>query len=51
MSLLLQYWDVEGGKILVDGQDINAVSRASLRAAFAEGGVDAALLYEVQHLE
>ena len=35
MSLLLQYWDVEGGKILVDGQDINAVSRASLRRQIA----------------
>ena len=35
MSLLLQYWDVAGGKILVDGQDINAVSRASLRRQIA----------------
>ena len=35
MSLLLQYWDVEGGRILVDGQEINAVSRASLRRQIA----------------
>ena len=35
MSLLLQYWNVEGGQVLVDGQDINTVSRASLRRQIA----------------
>ena len=35
MSLLLQYWDVERGKILVDGQDIALLSRASLRQQMA----------------
>ena len=35
MSLLLQYWDAEGGQILVDGQDIATVSRASLRQQIA----------------
>ena len=35
MSLLLQYWDVEGGQILLDGQDIAAASRASLRQQLA----------------
>jgi ATP-binding cassette subfamily B protein len=35
MSLLLQYWDVEGGSILIDGQDIATVSKASLRRQIA----------------
>ena len=35
MSLLLQYWDLESGKILLDGQDISSVSRASLRQQLA----------------
>lgn len=35
MSLLLQYWDVEGGSILIDGQDISTVSKASLRRQIA----------------
>ena len=35
MSLLLQYWDVERGKILVDGQDIATTSRSSLRQQIA----------------
>jgi ATP-binding cassette subfamily B protein len=35
MSLLLRYWDLEGGKILLDGQDIAAVSRMSLRRQLA----------------
>ena len=35
MSLLLQYWDVERGSILIDGQDIATVSKASLRRQIA----------------
>ena len=35
MSLLLQYWDVESGSILIDGQDIATVSKASLRRQIA----------------
>ena len=35
MSLLLQYWNVEGGHILIDGQDIGPLSRASLRQQIA----------------
>ncbi len=35
MSLLLQYWNVKGGQILLDGQDIASVSRASLRQQIA----------------
>ena len=35
MSLLLRYWDLERGRILIDGQDIATVSRASLRQQIA----------------
>jgi subfamily B ATP-binding cassette protein MsbA len=33
MSLILRYWDLGTGAILIDGQDIARVSRASLRRA------------------
>ena len=33
-SLLMRYWDVQHGSILIDGQDIRAVELASLQAAF-----------------
>ena len=35
MALLLQYWAPQGGRILIDGQDIAQVSRASLRRQIA----------------
>jgi ATP-binding cassette subfamily B protein len=35
MSLLLRYWDPETGAMLLDGQDIASVSRASLRQQIA----------------
>jgi ATP-binding cassette subfamily B protein len=35
MSLLLRYWDPESGAMLLDGQDIASVSRASLRQQIA----------------
>ncbi len=35
MALLLQYWAPQGGRILIDGQDIATVSRASLRQQIA----------------
>jgi ATP-binding cassette subfamily B protein len=35
MALLLQYWAPQGGRILIDGQDITQVSRASLRQQIA----------------
>ena len=35
MSLLLRYWDLQTGDILIDGQPIAAVSRRSLRGAIA----------------
>ena len=44
MALLLRFWDVEGGAILVDGQDIAKASRASLRQQVAYVSQDAYLL-------
>ncbi len=35
MSLLLRFWDVQHGAILIDRQDINSVSRMSLRRQIA----------------
>jgi subfamily B ATP-binding cassette protein MsbA len=35
MSTLLLYWDSDAGVILIDGQDITQVSRASLRCAIS----------------
>ena len=35
MSLLLRYWDLESGRILLDSKDIAAVSRSSLRQQLA----------------
>lgn len=43
MSLLLRYWDVQGGAIRIDGQDVRDVSRRSLRRAIAYVGQDAFL--------
>lgn len=34
ISLLMRFYDVDGGTILVDGQDIRTVTRASLRGAY-----------------
>ena len=35
MNLLLRFYDIESGHILIDGQDIRAATIASLRQAFA----------------
>ena len=35
INLLMRFYDVNGGRILVDGKDIMKVSRASLRKAYA----------------
>jgi ATP-binding cassette subfamily B protein len=40
MNLLLRFYDVEAGRISIDGTDIRTVSRASLRRAFAYMGQD-----------
>jgi len=44
-NLLLRFHDVERGKILIDGQDIAAVSQQSLRAAISMVTQDTALLH------
>ena len=33
VNLLLRFYDIESGRILIDGQDIAAVTQDSLRAA------------------
>ncbi|MDQ0327523.1 ATP-binding cassette subfamily B multidrug efflux pump [Rhodopseudomonas julia] len=45
MSLLLRFYDLEGGRILIDGQDISQVTQSSLRAAIGVVTQDTALLH------
>ncbi len=44
VSLLLRLYDLEGGAIRIDGQDISAVTQGSLRAAIGVVTQDTALL-------
>ena len=44
-SLLLRLYDLEGGRILIDGQDIAAVDQESLRASIGVVTQDTALLH------
>ncbi|WP_445503683.1 ABC transporter ATP-binding protein [Microvirga sp. G4-2] len=44
-SLLLRLHDVEGGRILIDGQDISKVSQDSLRSSIAVVTQDTSLLH------
>ncbi len=44
-ALLLRLYDVEGGRILIDGQDIATVTQASLRQAVAMVSQDTSLLH------
>jgi ATP-binding cassette, subfamily B, multidrug efflux pump len=44
VSLILRFFDAEGGRIEIDGQDITAVTQASLRKSIALVPQDAALL-------
>ncbi|GJE40645.1 ABC transporter ATP-binding protein [Methylobacterium persicinum] len=44
-ALLLRLYDVEGGRILIDGQDIATVTQASLREAVAMVSQDTSLLH------
>ncbi|MFT4000239.1 MAG: ABC transporter ATP-binding protein [Rhizobium sp.] len=44
VNLLLRFFDVEGGRILIDGQDIAAVRQESLRGAIGMVTQDTALL-------
>ena len=45
VNLLLRFWDVEGGRILIDGQDISRVTQDSLRAAIGMVTQDTSLLH------
>jgi subfamily B ATP-binding cassette protein MsbA len=40
LNLLLRFWDVDAGAVLIDGQDVRAVRLASLRRAIALVGQD-----------
>jgi ATP-binding cassette subfamily B multidrug efflux pump len=44
-SLLLRFYDLEGGRILIDGQDISAVTQESLRASIGMVTQDTSLLH------
>src|SRR6185312_11870215 len=43
-NLLLRFYDLEGGRILIDGQDIAAVRQESLRGEIGMVAQDTALL-------
>ncbi|WP_018700604.1 ABC transporter ATP-binding protein [Amorphus coralli] len=45
VNLLLRFHDVEGGRILIDGQDISAVTQESLRSAIGMVTQDTSLLH------
>jgi ATP-binding cassette subfamily B multidrug efflux pump len=45
VNLLLRFYDVEGGRILVDGQDIKEVTQESLRSKIAVVTQDTSLLH------
>ncbi len=45
VNLLLRFFDLEGGRILIDGQDIGAVTQDSLRSSIAMVTQDTSLLH------
>jgi ATP-binding cassette subfamily B multidrug efflux pump len=45
VNLLLRFYDLEGGRILIDGQDIAGVTQESLRAEIAVVTQDTSLLH------
>lgn len=45
VNLLLRFFDLESGRILIDGQDISGVTQSSLRAAIGLVTQDTALLH------
>jgi ATP-binding cassette subfamily B multidrug efflux pump len=45
VNLLLRFYNLQGGRILIDGQDISAVSQESLRAAIGMVTQDTSLLH------
>ncbi len=50
VNLLLRFYDLEGGRILIDGQDISGVTQESLRAQIGMVTQDTSLLHRsVRH--
>jgi ATP-binding cassette subfamily B multidrug efflux pump len=45
MNLLLRFYDVEGGRILIDGQDLRDVTQESLRGAIGVVTQDSSMLH------
>ncbi len=45
VNLILRLFDVEDGRILIDGQDVRSVTQASLRAQFGVVSQDAVLMH------
>ena len=45
VNLLLRFYDVEGGRVMIDGQDIAKVTQESLRAAIGMVTQDTSLLH------
>ncbi|MBL8576762.1 MAG: ABC transporter ATP-binding protein [Mesorhizobium sp.] len=45
VNLILRLFDVENGRILIDGQDIRSLTQASLRAQFGVVSQDAVLMH------
>jgi len=45
VNLMLRLFDVESGRILVDGEDVRSVTQASLRAQFGVVSQDAVLMH------
>ncbi len=45
VNLLLRFYDLDAGRILIDGQDISSVKQASLRAQIAMVSQDTSLLH------
>jgi ATP-binding cassette subfamily B protein/ATP-binding cassette subfamily B multidrug efflux pump len=45
VNLILRLFDVEEGRILIDGQDVRSVTQASLRAQFGVVSQDAVLMH------
>jgi ATP-binding cassette subfamily B multidrug efflux pump len=45
VNLLLRFWDLEGGRILIDGQDIAGVTQDSLRSQIGLVTQDTSLLH------
>ena len=48
-NLLLRFYDIEGGRILIDGQDISTMTQDSLRAAIGVVTQDTSLLHRSVH--